>query len=503
MAITPLVVFGRVVTFDDDSTVIDDGAVYIGADELIAAVQERGAAAPAGFENASTLETGGTIYPGLMDLHNHIAYNTLPLWASPTRPADKPWERRDQWPNDKDYKPSISLPANAYCKIAGEAVLKYVETKAVIGGTTAIQGSAKVPNYDGWLVRNIEEETFKTGDKSVRQSVRNLASDEDFAKYREAMVDDKDSFIYHLSEGTAPTLIEEFTDLETHQCLNARLIAIHCTALGETEFEAWNPESTVVWSPFSNLWLYGDTTKVAEARDAGLRVCLGTDWAPSGSKNLLGELKVADVANRRLFDSAFSDEELCRMATSNPADALAWDDRLGRLKVGLHGDVLVTTSHDDDPYRNLITSVERDVLFVAINGYPFYGTNELMGATAAKHAEPIQIGDESRSIVLIYEGYPNADLSWTEVRHELDSARSNPRRHEAERKGARPRGREVRMIPDKPWDEKVSRDVTPPTLDTIALPEPDALTHDKAFFRDVEQHGFHKGVLNELRGYYE
>jgi hypothetical protein len=59
------------------------------------------------------------------------------------------------------------------------------------------------------------------------------------------------------------------------------------------------------------------------------------------------------------------------------------------------------------------------------------------------------------------------------------------------------------MIPDKPWDEKVSREVTPPTLDTIALPEPDALTHDKAFFRAVEHLGFHKGLLNELRGYYD
>ena len=48
-----------------------------------------------------------------------------------------------------------------------------------------------------------------------------------------------------------------------------------------------------MWSPFSNLWLYGKTTDVATAQSNGMRICLGADWSPSGSKSLLGELKVA------------------------------------------------------------------------------------------------------------------------------------------------------------------------------------------------------------------
>ena len=60
-----------------------------------------------------------------------------------------------------------------------------------------------------------------------------------------------------------------------------------------------------MWSPFSNLWLYGATTDVAAARARGLRLCLGSDWAPSGTKNLLGELKVADLYNRASLDGLF------------------------------------------------------------------------------------------------------------------------------------------------------------------------------------------------------
>ena len=41
------------------------------------------------------------IYPGLIDLHNHMAYNVLPLWSPPGR--TDPYTSRNQWPNEKSY----------------------------------------------------------------------------------------------------------------------------------------------------------------------------------------------------------------------------------------------------------------------------------------------------------------------------------------------------------------------------------------------------------------
>ena len=57
----------------------------------------------------------------------------------------------------------------------------------------------------------------------------------------------------------------------------------------------WRTAGAIAWSPFSNLWLYGETTDVPAARDAGIKVCLGSDWAPSGTKHVLGELKVGSA----------------------------------------------------------------------------------------------------------------------------------------------------------------------------------------------------------------
>jgi hypothetical protein len=122
----------------------------------------------------------------------------------------------------------------------------------------------------------------------------------------------------------------------------------------------------------------------------------------------------------------FSAEELCAMATRNPADALGWSARLGRLKEGLHGDVLVTTDRGGSAYRNLIESVERDVQLVAINGQPFYGTARLMKDAGATHDEPIRFGRLRRRVRLVYPGIKDADLGWAEALADIEEAKRDP-----------------------------------------------------------------------------
>ena len=65
----------------------------------------------------------------------------------------------------------------------------------------------------------------------------------------------------------------------------------------------------LVWSPLSNLLLYGKTTAVYDALAAGVLVSLGTDWTPSGSANLLAEFArhiqfIVVTHNRATMDKA-------------------------------------------------------------------------------------------------------------------------------------------------------------------------------------------------------
>jgi 5-methylthioadenosine/S-adenosylhomocysteine deaminase len=505
-AIRPLALTGKVVTFDPERPVIERGTVYVGPNDettkgRIEAVQESRRRPPAGFSSAGAVRTRGVIYPGLIDLHNHVVYNVLPLWAPPGR--TEPFGSRDEWPRHGSYEELVSDPANALGALAGKAHLKYVETKAVVGGVTAIQGSAKMAYpYEGWLVRNVEYETFRTGKKSVFQSALPLRSPDDYGKQRANMLAGS-AFLYHVSEGTKPEIVREYDELRDRDCLQPTFVGIHCTALRPPNFSEWAPRGgSIVWSPFSNLWLYRDTTDVVAARDAGLRVCLGADWSPSGSKTLLGELKVADLWNRRTYEGELSARELCEMATCNPAEALGWADRLGRLRAGLHGDVLVTTDRHADVYRNLIEATEADVQLVAINGEPFYGTTSMMRAAGAANAEPIRFGRLRRSIVLIYPGYPDADMGWRAVQEDIAAARADPvkRYLEIERAHRRRTRPPPWLRTDKPWDDPAITGRPVPV--TVRIPPPDSLHHDAAYFRAVARAPVHGGTLDGLVDYY-
>ena len=509
----PVVLYGRIATFDPERELIDDGALYIGGDERIAAVQAREEKPPPGFDEAARVATGGCLYPGLIDLHNHIVYNCLSLWSPPGQ--TEPYTSRYQWPREPSYKPMISDPGTALGALAGKAHLKYVETKAVIGGVTAIQGSAKTGRpYEGWLVRNVEAETFKTKKKTVFQSALPFRDEQGYANARRHL-EEHGAFIYHLSEGTDPALIGEYEKVRDEGLLLPGFCAIHCTALERPNYDEWEEPrrgGSVIWSPFSNLWLYADTTDVAAATQEGLRVCLGADWSPSGSKHLLGELKVADLWNRRQLDGALSDYQVCAMATCNPADAVNWGDRIGRLRAGLHADVLVTSDRGGDPYRNLIESIECDVALVTINGYPCYGTRELMKAAGAQRDEPITVGGRRRRIVLRYPDIPDADMGWSDVIDDLERARKDPQarwkavRDHIERQHVTGEGspRDALLLRlDKPWDEdRPPAEAVEAVASTVSIPPLDSLAHDTEYFDAVDASPLHGGRLDGLRDYY-
>src|SRR5688500_18673102 len=98
----PLVLFGRIVPVEGEP--INDDALYL-AEERIVAVQKRGDDAPDGFEDATKVETKGTIYPGMLDLHNHLVYNVIAPWEVPKR-----YDNRGQWQRDTSYAEQIKMP---------------------------------------------------------------------------------------------------------------------------------------------------------------------------------------------------------------------------------------------------------------------------------------------------------------------------------------------------------------------------------------------------------
>jgi imidazolonepropionase-like amidohydrolase len=392
---------GRIVTMASNGDVVAKGTLYI-EDNRIAAIAPAGQPAPAGFESVKTVDTGGTVYPGLIELHNHLSYNILPLWRVP-----KAYANRDQWQNAKEYRESVTGPMSAIALADNgtllPALVRYVEAKCLIAGVTTSQGIT-LSNWSGTIHRYYKGalRTVEIGAPPDLPAAHSKIPDidaEDWAKFDNELKKST-CFLLHLSEGIDAAAHNHFLALRNAQnqwAIEPSLAGIHCTALTAADFGTMaQRQAHMVWSPLSNLLLYGKTTDVVAARNAGVKIALGSDWSPSGSKNLLGELKSAKVVNAH-FKLGFSDYDIVAMATRNAAEILKWDARLGTLAQGKFADLLVVKGASGDPYDHLIKAREQDVVLVAIDGQPRYGVSATMTNVGGK-GEAVQIAGTARLI---------------------------------------------------------------------------------------------------------
>ena len=294
-----LVIAGQVATMADDPPEPPArGRVWIDGDAVVGVTS--GEDRPAGFDGAAEVDVGASfVLPGFTDMHNHLAYNALPLWAEPGR--TKPWLHNKNWPDADTYTESITEPAWTYAKACPEALLAYVQVREMAGGATSAQGWPSSNRGYQTVVRNVDAERAgrpgAEGDNLIYTSVVTKTGDSLVTAVRR--MEAGSGFIYHCSEGQKGSRVRsDYVDLERADGLLPTLIGIHCCALGADDWLKWEPADAggVVWSPLSNLVLYQDTTLIDDARARGLLVCLGSDWGPSGTRNLLGEMKAARIA---------------------------------------------------------------------------------------------------------------------------------------------------------------------------------------------------------------
>ena len=160
---------------------------------------------------------------------------------------------------------------------------------------------------------------------------------------------------------------------------------IHGTALEPSDLDAVAAAGAkLVWSPQSNLRLYGRTTLAGAAIERGIQVGLGADWLPSGSPSLLAELK---VARQSLIEEGrpATARQLVRMITVGAARIAGLDDRLGLLKAGRPADVLVLERRHPDPWEAVVQSAPSCVELVVLGGDVAYGRAATGCATWPEH----------------------------------------------------------------------------------------------------------------------
>lgn len=321
------------------------------------------------------------ISPGFINLHDHLSYAGTPPLPHP----GELYQHRSDWRLGENGHQALTFAGGA-----STAEVLAQELRMLMSGTTSIVGAG---GRRGWL-RNLEvvgqtqgalpgqivAETFPLDDAagSVDSATCNFGAKPDTP----AIALSAQAYIAHVGEGTNQRASDELRcALGAFNLLGPSSAVVHAMALSRADArELARRGASVVWSPRSNLDLYGSTAPVALLGSLGVHVALGTDWLASGSMNLLRELRCASDYDQAVLGGYFDAFQRWRMVTENPAWALGLAGRLAAIKPGLAGDVAVFTRRAADPYQSVVQAEPADVRLVLRQGTPLYGDAELVSA---------------------------------------------------------------------------------------------------------------------------
>jgi 5-methylthioadenosine/S-adenosylhomocysteine deaminase len=340
---------------------IEDGYVEV----VGSTIRRVGTAKPAA--GLRVIDTGkGVILPGLIDLHGHPEYNVFAAWEPP-----KQYLNRGQWRRSKEYAAVVKTPWKTL-KPLHRQLTRYAEIRALVAGVTAIQGASVDYPQEEALVRNVDLRIF--GQHRARTSIDLKRDEAKWPKWKADIAAGVVTALYvHLAEGVDEKSTREFDELVGADLLTPATVIIHGTALTPAQLmQVRDAGARMVWSPQSNLRLYGKTTNLAEALRLEIPVGLGADWLPSGSPNLLGELKIArrEIAQQH---GRITPKQLVQTVTVRAAEIAGLGQHLGRLEKTRPADLLVLERRRDDPWENVIDADPSWVDLVTINGDLAYG----------------------------------------------------------------------------------------------------------------------------------
>jgi len=375
------------------------------------------------------IEVDGFVYPGLIDTHNHIHYNVIPQWSNGQYP------NRYAWQIDPEYLEKVEnqFARETDCGETSDAIL-YGEARAAIGGTTLIQSNYAKPQEEQFIrnldVPNYGAESYTgpidTIDPTVADSLRNNLVGQKTKR-----------LFFHIAEGkrSNPATQAEFALLREKQFVRKGVVVIHGISLGPSEFrEMKKNEMYLVWSPRSNLKLYGETADVQAALDANLTIAIAPDWTVTGSSTVLDELRFArNYLNRTIKPAAkFPSKQLFEMATKNAAEVAGVADKLGTIEVQKCADFFITKKllHYDkksdtfqklDAYDSLLQATPADIQLVFVAGRPVYGDPDLM-TRYANESSPVRVANCDKRISIHDEKTDKNFVDFNKLETKIKSA---------------------------------------------------------------------------------
>lgn len=365
-------VLGPEETFHKGEIVIEDGKIACVACDC---------SATPGYADASVVSCpDGVISPGLVNPHEHLTYaNNKPLGHGETR-----------YLNRADWQGKRGGPRLAYDSGANSTLQAYAELRYIMTGTTTIAGGGGVrglarnaddaaETLEGMPIQIADSDVFPLPGKLLQSGC-----DYDPGRTTGAEVDQLTSYLPHIAEGIDKEAENELAcagEEGRYDLLKPQTAVIHAVAATPKLAKSMrDAQSSVVWSPRSNVDLYGDTAPIVMLDMAGVPIALGTDWVVSGSMNMAREIRCADDLNKKYYGKHFTDADLWRMVTLNSAWAVGAGTVVGSLKTGYLADLAIYDGAKSKDHRAVLDAGVEDVALVLRGGKALYGDDALFAS---------------------------------------------------------------------------------------------------------------------------
>ncbi len=346
----------------------------------------------------------GVISPGLINAHDHVTFgNNRPFGTGdPVALKDVRYQHRHEWRKGKNGLPKIPVASGA-----SEAVQVGVELRFMMSGATSINGSNggsgllrnldKDEKDEGLVQSALEYQTFPLGDNDGEM----LASGCDYPQMDSTGWAQGHAFyVPHVSEGINKEARNEFVCLSqgNNNLLFSKAAWIHGVGLVADDVKYFSRTGTkLIWSPRTNVSLYGDTNRVTLFHKAGAVIALGTDWVASGSMSLVRTFECIRGLNDNNFGGYFSDEDFWRMATTNGALATGTHNVLGMLKKSYLADIAIFNGAEHEKHAAVTHAGLDDTVLVLRGGRPMYGDASLLSSLGKGGCEDVPVAADAGS----------------------------------------------------------------------------------------------------------
>ncbi|HMB01343.1 MAG TPA: amidohydrolase family protein [Spirochaetota bacterium] len=307
--------------------------------------------------------SGYTVYPGLVNAHDHLLGTYFPRVGNGPYLNWRPWD--EDLKNSKLYQERGKIsPQDLY-------LLGYY--RQILSGVTTV--SDHIPHkVNKNFIKNayinvVKKYTLAHEVSSYDLKWGNSLSGE-IKKAREKNI----PFITHIEEGYDREAVNGIPFLQKHKGLFKNTVLVHCISCSKKDIKAIaRHKASMVWCPFSNYYMFGETADIKTFINQGVNVTLGTDSPMSGGVHLLAEMKTAVKLYKQMYKKQLNPALVFDMVTLNGARAYKLDQEIGSIKAGKSADfVILKNRAHTDPYTNLLQADLPDIEMVFRKGKPLY-----------------------------------------------------------------------------------------------------------------------------------